>query len=466
MIKQAPSPLRILLMVAFSLTCFGTVLFLWVSFGGPLPLAAQGYRFELDFEEATLLTDNADVRISGVSVGRVVGSRRVGQIARAEIEMDSRYAPIPSDTRATLRQKTAIGETYVELTPGSPGGPKLPDGGRLPHGAALPTPQIDEVLGTLLDPDTRDAGRQLVAGLAEAVRGRAEDLSDGLGQSGPAVASTGDVMRVLDREREAMRAIVRDGGFVLATLGRREGELSGLLEAVEQVLATTARRDRSLEETVRILPTTLRELRPTFASIESLSREAAPVLRELRPAARATGPALRDAAALAPDLRGLFGDVGGLVRAGRRGVPSATRVVNGARPVFRRLAPALRDLAPAVDYLGLYRQELVTFFANLASSMQASAVSADGVRRHYLRTLVPISVEAFVGAGQRTGSNRHNPYAAPRWLDRLAEGLESIDCSHVGNASVTGVLAPPCRVQQPLRFRGRATAYPQIRRDP
>ena len=34
MIKQAPSVGRILTMVAFSLSCFGIVLFLWLSFGG------------------------------------------------------------------------------------------------------------------------------------------------------------------------------------------------------------------------------------------------------------------------------------------------------------------------------------------------------------------------------------------------------------------------------------------------
>ena len=36
MIKQAPSVGRILTMVAFSLSCFGIVLFLWLSFGSTL----------------------------------------------------------------------------------------------------------------------------------------------------------------------------------------------------------------------------------------------------------------------------------------------------------------------------------------------------------------------------------------------------------------------------------------------
>lgn len=466
MIKQAPPVGWLIATAAFALSCFGIVLYLWISFGGPVPVAAQGYRFELDFKEATLLTDNADVRISGVTVGRVVTSRRVGRVARAEIEMDSEHAPIPRDTRVTLRQKTAIGETYVELSPGDSRGGMLPDGGRLPRSAALATPQIDEVLGELLDPGTRANGRRLVAGLAEAVRGRGEDLNNGLGGTSSLAADGGDVLRVLDNERAAVRQIVRDGGLVLATAGRRQGELSELLRAAERVLATTARRNASLEQTVRILPTTLRELRPTFVALEGLSREAAPVLAELRPAGRALGPALVDTAALAPDVRGLFRDLGAAIEAGDPALPAATRTVNAARPVFQGLAPALRDLLPALDYLGLYRQELVTFTANIASTMGASAATPDGRRLHYLRTLVPFGPEGLVAAKQRSGANRHNPYGAPRWLDRLATGLESIDCGNSGNLSATGSRAPPCRVQQPVRFRGRATGFPQLKRDP
>jgi hypothetical protein len=69
-----------------------------------------------------------------------------------------------------------------------------------------------------------------------------------------------------------------------------------------------------------------------------------------------------------------------------------------------------------------------------------------------------------VGATERFGTNRHNPYIKPRWLDDLATGLEAIDCENVGNNSPSGTAAPPCKVQPPVPFQGRATAYPQLRR--
>ena len=69
--KQAPSVGRILVMVLFALSCFGLLLFLWIAFGGSTPLRAKGYRYTIPFREAGQLAQEADVRISGVSVGKV-----------------------------------------------------------------------------------------------------------------------------------------------------------------------------------------------------------------------------------------------------------------------------------------------------------------------------------------------------------------------------------------------------------
>ena len=58
-------------MVVFALSCFGLLLFLWLSFGGPVPLKPKGYRVQIDFPEATTLATEADVRVAGVPVGKV-----------------------------------------------------------------------------------------------------------------------------------------------------------------------------------------------------------------------------------------------------------------------------------------------------------------------------------------------------------------------------------------------------------
>src|SRR4051794_28045789 len=120
-------------MVGFALSCFGLLLFLWLAFGGPIPLKPKGYRFHASFAEATSLAKEADVSISGVRIGKVK-TIDPGKSGRTDVvmEIEPKYAPISTDTRAILRQKTLLGETYVELSPGSATAPKLKENGTLP----------------------------------------------------------------------------------------------------------------------------------------------------------------------------------------------------------------------------------------------------------------------------------------------------------------------------------------------
>jgi ABC-type transporter Mla subunit MlaD len=108
-------------MAAFALSCFGLLLFLWISFGGPTPLKSKGYRFDVALPEATQLAVEANVRVAGVEVGKVRAKRRdaAGNRTIATIEIDPRYAPIPRDAHVAQRSKTLLGETYLELTTGS-----------------------------------------------------------------------------------------------------------------------------------------------------------------------------------------------------------------------------------------------------------------------------------------------------------------------------------------------------------
>src|SRR4051812_2273643 len=109
--KSTPSIAQLLTMVVFALSCFGLLLFLWLSFGGPVPLKPKGYQVSVDFPEATTLATEADVRIAGVSVGKVrkLDVNRGANRTKVTLELDSAYAPLRQDARAILRQKTLLG---------------------------------------------------------------------------------------------------------------------------------------------------------------------------------------------------------------------------------------------------------------------------------------------------------------------------------------------------------------------
>src|ERR1700751_5866726 len=123
----SPRISRVVTMALFALSCVGLLLFLWLSFGGTIPFKGQGYRFQVGFKNAFKLADYADVRIAGVSVGKVVAKTREPGSNRtlATIQLSNQYAPIHQDALAILRTKTLLGETYVQLTPGSRNSPPL-----------------------------------------------------------------------------------------------------------------------------------------------------------------------------------------------------------------------------------------------------------------------------------------------------------------------------------------------------
>jgi ABC-type transporter Mla subunit MlaD len=199
--KQAPTLGRLLTMVVFALSCFGLLLFLWLAFGGPIPLKPQGYRFEVAVPEANQLAIEADVRSSGVNIGKIRGKRKApaGNKTIVAIELDRRFAPIDADARVIQRSKTLLGERFLEISRGEPGGPKLPEGGRLPDAAVEETTELDEVLD-ILDPPTRRLFRTWQQELGEASRDRAVDLNDALGNLPRFAASGTDVLTVLDQQ--------------------------------------------------------------------------------------------------------------------------------------------------------------------------------------------------------------------------------------------------------------------------
>ena len=499
MIKQTPSIGRIFAMVAFALSCFGILVFLWLSFGGSVPLQPEGYRVTVQFPEATQLAQEADVRISGVRVGSVKTrepNEKTG-LTDTVIEIDARYAPLPRDTRAILRQKTLLGETYVELSPGDPGPDGkdiLHDGGKLPRGQVAETVQLDEILRTF-DPETRQQFSTWFDQQGLAVRGRAGQISAALANLTPFAEQTDEVLRVLRVQSAETRGLIRDTGTVFAALTERKGQLRDLIRNSNRTWEAIASRDAQLADTFRVFPTFLRESRATTRRVTAFADVANPLVTQLRPAARQISPTLVDLDRLSPDLRGFFQDLDPLVKVSRTGLPATEQVLDNTRPILRRLDPFLRDLTPIVDYLGLYRREIAAFLGNDSAATQAvgPGFAQPTPPVHYLRVMNPLNPEIMTGYPHRLGTNRYNPYTEPGAYDRLAQGrplpvFGSYLCTTNPTPSpppanafmnerlsteiqrfVFGIgtdnagRAPPCEEQAPLgRLVGQPGRYPRL----
>ena len=440
--KQAPSLARVMVMAGFALSCFGLILFLWLAFGGPIPLQPKGYRFTVSFKEAGQLAQEADVRISGVSVGKVKAiepDSKTGE-SDATIELDQRYAPLPRDTRAMLRQKTLLGETYVALTPGSSGAGTLPEDGRLPQGRVASTVELDEIFRAF-DPKTRDAFRAWMDQLALATDGRGADINAALGELPSFATDTDTLLKVLNAQQPTVRRLVANTGTVFAALSERDGQLRSLIDNANRVFETTALRDDELADTFRVLPTFERESTLTVNRLAAFSRTANPLVTQLRPAARELSPTLTDLTALAPDLRALFRDLDPLIDASQRGLPALTRFDDELHPLLAETNEPLRQLNPILGFVGAYPRELTAFFANVTASTQATTGSGpDAV--HYLRTTNPVNAENLAVYPRRIGTNRPNPYQFPDAFSNLSRSLPQYETRHCSRGIPTLVTQP------------------------
>jgi len=422
MIKQTPSFGRIFAMVAFTLSCFGILVFLWLSFGGSVPLQPEGYRVNVGFPSATQLAQEADVRISGVRVGRVKAkepNERTG-LTDTVLEIDSRYAPIPKDTRATLRQKSLLGETYVELSPGTRSSGIVKDGGKLGAGQVADTVELDEILRSF-DPETRARFTTWFDQAGIAAKGNAENLNDALALLTPFAEDTDEVLEVLRQQGDATKRFVRDTGYVFDALTERKGQLRDLIRNSNRTWEAIASRDRQFADTFRVLPTFLREGRATTARLSSFADNTNPLIDQLRPAARELSPTLIELDQLAPDLKAVFENLDPLVRVSKRGLPATEEVLDNTQPLLRRLDPWLRNFTPIVDYLGLYRREISAFLANDAAATQGTEGSFNDPSKflHYLRTANPVNPEMMAAWPFRLRTNRSNPYTEPGGYDKL-----------------------------------------------
>jgi virulence factor Mce-like protein len=458
--KQAPTFGRLLTMVLFALSCFGLLLFLWLSFGGTVPLKPKGYRFQVAFPEATQLGLYADVRTAGVTVGKVRDKQidPHGNRTLVTIQLDRRFSPLRSNARAILRQKTLLGETYVELTPGTRDAKPIPEGGRLANGQVAKTVELDEIFQAL-DPKTRQAYRDWQRYVAQGINGRSQDLNDALGTLPEFSASATDVLNVLNSQSGAVRRLFRNTGVVFNALSQNQQALHDLIVNSDRVFSATASQQKSLAETFSIFPTFLNESKATLARLQTFSTDTDPLIKQLRPVARDLRPTLRDVRAFAPDLRSFFVHLDPLITVSRTGLPALRDTLNATTPTLAQLGPFLEQLNPILTWLE-YNQHLTSdFIANGAGGLGDTIPVTDAARArgeigHYLRQNNPSGAETVMLMNTRPPGARGNAYLPPVSLQGRAHSHYNIfpswDCANApgGDGYTASESESPAQAQQ------------------
>ncbi len=430
------------------------------------------------------------MRISGVPVGKVVKiGRGQGNTTDATIEMKARYAPVPRDTRAMLRTKTLLGETFVDLSSGSERARTLPEGDTLPRAAVAPTVELDEIFRSF-DEETRAAFQTWMQTQAAAGEGRGADINAAFANLPEFVSATDALLAELNAQSDATSRMIRSTGDFFDAISERQGQLQALITESNRLFETIATRDEAFADIWREFPRFERESMITLPRLTQFAERAEPVVKQLQPAATEMGPAFAALDELSPEMRAFFSRLGPVISASERGVPALERTMREIPPLLEAFQPFLRNLNPMIRYLGLHRREVTSFVGNMVGSTLDRDVNLPRTRDpiHYIRAAQPLGPEALSFYPRPLGNSRASAYSLPGQFERLASSLPVYDTRSCANGGPLppvssdplqlqplikqfafrtegrDVARPACVAQGP--FPGFGTSFPQLEPEP
>jgi phospholipid/cholesterol/gamma-HCH transport system substrate-binding protein len=492
--KRAPTLANILVIVLFALSCFGLLLFLWESFGGPVPLKPKGYRFTVAFPRTLALAEQSDVRISGVNVGHVISLKydKDGR-AHALIEIASKYAPIRSNMSAILRQKTLLGETYVQLKPQTGRARGLPDGAQLPNAQVEAAVTLDDILATL-DTKTRQDFQIWMQSLAEGLGGQGEEINSSFATIQPFVEDSNKLVTIANSQEGALRASIHNTGVVFDALTARRGQFQGLITGGERTFHAFAESSQEFAQAFRELPAFERNSQTALRSLDSFATDTVPLYDQIRPFEEHLTPLLQAVKPFTPPFNSLLTSLGPLTKAAKTGLPDVKKELDLTVPLLAATSPVLHNLNPFFQYASQYVPELQALFANATAASQVHEKNKNilgGPQQHILKAMNELTPEGLAIYRQRIGTNRANAYPQPGAFGALASGLSvfsSAACAnsapslsgpplgtitqsvieqliedHIVNAPESpsnSVAAPACNQQGPFTFNGETSQFP------
>lgn len=461
--RQVPTLGKLLTMAFFALSVFGLTLFMWISFGGPIPFKAQGYRIKTSFPEATQLAVEADVRMAGVPIGRV---KEVvpGADGRAAVvlEVQKRFAPLPKGTKAILSQKTLLGETYVSLTPphGKLTGEPIPEGGRIPISDVGDTTELDELFQTF-DEETRELFQQWMADSAVAFKGQGQNAGRTFVELQLFVGRLAGLTKTLADQSPALESMLRDGKTALNASTSQSGALREAFVQSERVFRQLGDQDAALTAFVEKLPPFLTKTRTGTRAIESFARDTRGTATRLRPTVRALKPAFVSLRDVSPELRTLLEGIERVNDNARRGLPATQRALGALPTLLEGLDSFLRQLNPVLEYASVFSPDLMATLGNVTATLQGAPdvrtvqTYRDGRPMRAARGATMITPEGLTTASSRLSTNRANAYRKPGWAADLLAGLQTygnVSCGTV-TPSIPDTTNPTLNAPESLRAR-------------
>ena len=259
-----------------------------LSYGAPW---ASQHTLTAAVSDADAMAVGSDVRIAGRLVGQVSSVTADGDHANVTFHVDNGDWPLPSDTTASVRLATLLGQKYIQLSPGH-GSTMLADSGTIGLQSTQPVVDFDQIIDTF-DQPTRQALTTFLTTVSQAVAGQEgtlQQLAPNL--SALAVNSQVPTQELASRDPQ-LNSILVNLGITAAQLDQSRGDLAGVIDNANQLTAVLSANSGTA-------------LKSFITSTDSISQTANDVLGQGR--AQSLGAALNDLGTFTADLSQLVDD--------------------------------------------------------------------------------------------------------------------------------------------------------------
>ena len=394
--------------------------------GGTLPLSRQAYLVHVNVADPQDLLVHADVTAAGIVVGSVgkIDNKLIGKTTYANVTLNlgKKIAPIYNNATYIIRQKTLVGENYLEISKGDPSSGQVPPGGTLAVSQDQDAVSLDKVLNSL-DPATRNAVSANLRALGAGLDGQGSNLNALFGNLQPAIDNGTSVFSALNEQRRQVADVVQQAGVVFQAIANRTADLRELVTAGKATAVAVASRDNEFESVFNKLPGTLSQVRSTIADLSSFSRTASPVvgnltvaMRDLHPVVNVLGPTALQTNSLLHKLPALIAQANPLLR-------NLNSFSANGQPFFPQLTGLLDQTDPALDYLKPYYKDLVALFSNFGAGFSGTTYG------RMADCSCPVSIDSFAN---------YTPAEKAALNSLLAGGLFQL----IGHVTNNGLKAP------------------------
>lgn len=347
------------------------------------------------FTDAGPILPGNDVKVQGVTAGKIEKVSLVDGAAHVRLEMQPEFLPLHEDARATVRPVSLLGERFIDLQVGSPASPLLEDGDRIPATQTAVNTDLDQVLD-VIDKPTGEALATVLTTLGLGVQGRGSEADAALRTLPGALGETDELVAVLEKQNATINELIDATTPVAASLDTERGQaLDRLVGSARTLLGSTAAEAQALDTSLQRLPGTLAAAQRTLGALTGTADATTPLLRDIRPVTQDLTEISRELSALSAAADPALSGLQPVLDEARRLVKEAKPVVTDLRAATPAIASVAKDGVQVADAL-IGNDEKLADLLDFIRFWAMATQEEDGLS-HYFRAHVIASEETLQG---------------------------------------------------------------------